>query len=311
MNTNANLPTADMNIEDYEDKAVKRSKIAKGIGLAAGGVGIGLAANSAYGATIGGSDHVDVPIDAEEMAKGAEIGEDVEPVAEAPAQQAPQYIYIEKPAPAPVEEPEEATDLEWEETTNYFIDGEKVMSVEEGKLNGHDVMLIDSDADGHADILAYDANNNHIYEDDEIIELSASDNIHMGNDTAHVTDVHHDGYIFYDDTHEEELYVDNRDDTHQIHNNFEDEKTGEEYHGDFAEHNPDYNPNADLDYGHGNGYLAENYGYDSDDEYGNYHAGLQDVEMEDNVVSQPDMADATDMDDDSFDSMMESEEFLG
>lgn len=310
MNTNANLPTTDMNIEDYEDKAIKTSKIAKGLGLAAAGAGVALAANSAYAATTDGPATVDVPIDADELAKGAEIGEDVEPVAEAPAQTTTQYVYVEKPAPAPVEEHDDSSDLQWEETTNYFMDGEKVMTVEEGKLNGHDVMLVDSDADGHADILAYDVNNNHIYEEDEIVQLTPQDNIHMGNETAHVTDVHHEGYVFYDGNHEENYaYV--NEEPHHIHNNFEDEKTGEEYHDDFAEHNPDYNPSADIDYGHGNDYLAENYGYDNDGQYGNYHAGIDGMDTDDNVMPQPDMADTADMGDDSFDSMMDSEEFLG
>lgn len=311
---NTNLPTTDMNIEDYEDQAIKKSKLAKGIGIAAAGAigGGAIAAGTTYAATLGGDDPIDVPLNADEMAIGAEVGEEIAPVAEEPAQPATQpttqYVYIEKAAPEHNSETEKSSDLVWEETTNYYVDGEKVMSIEEGQLDGHNFMLIDSNADGSADVLAYDVNNNHIYEENEVVELSRFDNIRMGNPTAHVSDIHHDPYIFP----EEQIlgpYAYNEE-PHQIHNNFEDEKTGEDYHGDFAENNPDYNPNANMDYGQGEQYLAENYGYDGGDS-GNYHAGLNEVEMEDNVASQPDMADASDMSNDSFDSMMESEEFLG
>lgn len=308
---NTNLSTTDMNIEDYEDQAVKKSKLAKGIGIAAAGVfgGAAIAGGTTYAATLGEDDPIDMPLNADEMAMGAEVGEEIAPVAEEPSQSTPQYIYIEKSVPEPEPEPENSSDLVWEETTNYYIDGEKVMSVEEGKLDGHDVMLIDSNADGHADILAYDANNNHVFEENEIVELSPLDNIHMGNSTAHVSDIHHDPY-FFPENPVEQPYAYTEDEPHQIHNNFEDEKTGEDYYGDFAENNPDYNPNANMDYGQGEEYLAENYEYDGGD-YGNYHAGINENEMEPNVAAQPDLADASEVSDDSFDSMMESEEFLG
>lgn len=307
---NTNLPTNDMNIEDYEDQAIKKTKLAKGVGIAAAGAvgGAAIAAGTTYAATLGGDDPIDVPLTADEMAMGAEIGEGIEPVAEEPEKPSAQYIYIEKPAPTPQHEEESEPEVIWEETTNYYIDGEKVASIEEGKIDGHDVMIVDSNADGHADILAYDVNNNHIYEENEIVQLTPLDNIHMGNPTAHVSDIHHDPYFFPEDVIEQP-YAYNEHEPHQIHNNFEDEKTGEEYSGDFAENNPDYNPHANLDYGSNEQYLAENYGYDGGDQ-NNYHASLNEME-EDNVASQPDLAEASDSYDDSFDSMMDSEEFLG
>lgn len=307
---NTNLTTTGMNIDDYEDQAVKKSNLAKGIGIGVAGAvgGAAITAGTTYAATTGDSDVLDEPLTAEEMAKGAEVGEEIEPVAQAPAQQATQQTVKETPAQPEEEKP---SDMIWEETTNVYVGGEKVMSMEEGKIDGHDVMIIDSDADGHADFLAYDANNNHVYEDDEIVKLTPLDNIHMGHATAHEREIHHDGYFFGDDTQEED-YAYNQSSTNHIHNNFEDEKTGEEYSRDFAENNPDYNPNADVDYDNNEQYLAENYSYDGG-EHGNSQAGLglKDVEDEDNVASQPDMADSTDMMDDSYDSMMNSEEFLG
>lgn len=304
---NTNLPTTDMNIEDYEDQAVKKSKLAKGIGIAAAGAvgGAAIVAGTTYAANVGEDDTLDVPLTADEMIPGAQIGEEIEPEPETPAQPTTQYVYIEKPAPEP--EPEKEPEIVWEETNNYYVDGEKIGSTEEGSYDGHDIMIADIDGDGHADYLAYDANNNHRYEVDEIISLTPQDNIHMGSHTAHTNNHHYDSDLAYIGEEPSGDYIYANNEPHQIHNNFEDEKTGEDYYGDFAENNPDYNPHADMDFGSNDQYLAENYDYDG----GNYHAGLNEIEEESNVAEQPDLADATDSYDDSYDSMMESEEFFG
>lgn len=313
---NTNLTTNDMNIEDYEDQAIKKSKIAKGIGIAAAGAvgGAAIAAGTAYATGINGKDVLDEPLNAEEMAKGAEVGEEFQPVEETPAQPTTQYVYVEKPEPEPEIEVENEPEVTWDETTEYYIGDEQVLKTEEGTIDGHNFMIADVDADGKADVLAYDLNNNKEYEENEIVELKSTDNIYMGNQTAHTTAKH------YEDPYADpwnpglaegqQPYAYNEQPSHQIHNNFEDEKTGEEYHGDFAEGNPDYNPRADVDYGSNEQYLAENYSYDGGDN-GSYHAGISEVETEENVASQPDLAEASEAGDDSFDSMMESEEFLG
>lgn len=317
---NNSVKTNDMNIEDYEDQAIKRSKLAKGIGIAVGGAvgGAAIAAGTTYAANTSGNEILDEPLSADEMAQGAEVGEDIESVEETPVKPTTQYVYVEKVEPEPEPEPElEPTpEVTWDETTNYYIGDEKVMSAEEGTIDGHNFMILDADADGKADVLAYDLNNNNMYEENEIVELTPEDNVMMGNMTAHTTDNHYDSWFQEPETVEESYayneqpYVYNEEPSHQIHNNFEDEKTGEEYHGDFAEDNPDYNPYADVDYGGNEQYLAENYSYDSNNN-DSYHASMNEIEFEDNVAEQPDMADASEMTDDSLDSMMGSEEFLG
>lgn len=303
---NTNLPTTDMNIEDYEDQAIKKSKLAKGIGIAAAGAvgGAAIVAGTTYAANAGEDDTLDVPLTAEEMIPGAQIGEEIEPEPETPAQPTTQYVYIEKSEPE--HETEKEPDIVWEETNNYYVDGEKIGSIEEGTYDGHDIMIADIDGDGHADYLAYDANNNHHYDVDEIIALTPQDNIHMGSPSATTNNHHYDSDLAYIGEEPSGDYIYANNESHQIHNNFEDEKTGEDYYGDFAENNPDYNPHADLDFSSSDQYLAENYEYDG----GNYHASLNEIE-ESNVAEQPDLADNTDSYDDSFDSMMESEEFLG
>ena len=99
-----------------------------------------------------------------------------------------------------------------------------------------------------------------------------------------------------------------------IHNNFEDEKTGESYRGDYAENNPDYNNHADVDY-ESKEYLAENDKYDTND--GNYSASMDDnadtYTAEDYVEEETaeDNYTAEVEEDSSYDEMMGGEEFLG
>lgn len=215
---NNNFTKADMNIEDYEDQAVKKSKLAKGIGTAAAGAvgGAAIGAGTTYAANAGDDDPFDLPISADEMAQGAEFGDELQPEEEIvveetiqpAAQHSTQYAHVERHTPSP-------------EPAHEYIDTPEV--VWEDEVSGEDT------------------------NDDEVVMPS----------------------------------VEEKDESlREIHNNFEDEKTGEKYSGDFAEDNPDYNPRANVDYN-------------------------------DNEEHQQDMADASDMEDESYDSIMDSEEMFG
>ena len=63
----------------------------------------------------------------------------------------------------------------------------KDSSIEEGTINGHKFAIADGDGDGVADLLAVDSNGNNRFDQDEFMQLSESDNIHMGHETAQVT----------------------------------------------------------------------------------------------------------------------------
>lgn len=292
-----NYKTNEMNIEDYEDKATKRSKLAKGLGIAAGAVGIGAASSfTTYAATSDGASDVDGSLTADDMMHGAEVGNEIQPVEETT-----QNVYVQTAAPAPqaaAPVAEQEPEIVWEETTNYYNGDDKVMSIEEGTIDGHKFMLADIDGDERGDLLAIDLNDNGEFEADEVQGLSLADNVPMGHKTAHVTEEHYAWNPQEPDYHDQYAYNDATD--HQIHNNFEDEKTGEEYHSDYAENNPDYNPHANVDY------TAETADFD---ETGEYQASIDG--MEENVADQPDLADASDADFDSFDSHIDSDEFLG
>lgn len=306
MNTKGTNPG--MNVEDYEDMAVKNSNTAKrvaaGAALFAGGAVV--AGGAAYAATNPGPAPEPIQeLTTDDIVKGAEAGSTEEtPVVEEHVTE--KVVYVEKP----VEEPKEPT-VTWDETTNVYVDGEKVASVEEGTYDGHRFALTDVDGDGDAEVLAIDLNNNGKYEEYEKTYFSDSDNVRMGHETAHANN-----HYFYEtesgELVEDPNYVAQNEEV--IHNNFEDEKTGEAYRGDYAENNPDYNNRADVDY-ESKEYLAENDKYDTND--GNYSASMDDnadtYTAEDYVEEETaeDNYTAEVEEDSSYDEMMGGEEFLG
>lgn len=305
------------NIDDYEDMAVQKSNVAKRVaaGAAVFVGGAAVAGGAAYAATQPSEGEDSVPLTAEDVVNGADVTSEyqAEPVVEQPTE-----IVVEKPVEKPsVEEPEKSS-VTWDETTNYYVGDDKVMSVEKGTVDGHKFSLMDIDGDGHADLLAVDVDNNGQFDDNEVVTYTEEDHIHMGHQTARVTEQHYNSVDDITPNYDGQNYV-AQNQTHQedaIHNNFEDEKTGESYHGDYAENNPDYNPNVDGDNGNDN-YLAENDSYEQN-ENDNYSAGMEDdsylaeaepYEQDDNVENYTAEADVDP--NDSFDSMMNSEEFLG
>ena len=284
MNKNGTNPG--MNVEDYEDMAVQKSNAAKRIlvGGAAFVGGAAVAGGAAYAATQSTAPSVDETLTAEDVVSGAEAGSEyapAEPEAQEPqAAQAThttsthtttERIYVVEQPAADVkgEEPQngEESPVSWDETTHYYADGEKLMSVESGTVQGHDFKVFDTDNDNLAEVVAIDTNDNGIFEQDEIITMTDADDFRMGHETAKVTNEHYsseelDKYSF-PDGHDEQVFAQNGK---VIRNNFEDEKTGDSYYGDFAENNPDYNPQGNVNsYDAKDSYLAENDSYHTED----------------------------------------------
>lgn len=308
------------NIDDYENMAVQKSNVAKR--MAAGAAvfvgGAAVAGGAAYAATQPSDTEESTPLTTEDVVNGADVTSKYQPetVAEQPTTE--KVVVVEKHVEKPSVEETEKSSVTWDETTNYYVGDEKVISVEEGTVDGHKFALMDINGDGHADLLAVDVDNNGRFDDNEVVTYTDEDHVHMGHQTAHVTEQHYNSVDDITPTYDGQNYV-AQNQTHQedvIHNNFEDEKTGESYHGDYAENNPDYNPNVDGDNGNDN-YLAENDSYGQNDN-DNYSAGMEDdsylaetesYEQDDNVENYTAEADVDT--NDSFDSMMNSEEFLG
>lgn len=261
-----------MNVDDYENMAVQKSnnakRVAAGAALFVGGAAV--AGGAAYAAT--GHDTPDViddsPLTAEDVVEGGNVGNDYQP--EVHNETTERVVYVEKheePSHDQNSEQTNETQVTWDEKTVVYEDGNVVGSFESGTIQGHNFALFDVDGDNHADYLAIDADGNGQFDDNEIVKYDVSDHVHMGHETAHTKEIHNNNQYIVEDGGED--IARNDDDREIIHNNFEDEKTGESYNGDYAENNRDYNPNADMDsYGNSDNYLAENDRYDGyDDSY--------------------------------------------
>lgn len=334
MNTNGTNPG--MNVDDYENMAVQKSNTAKrvatGAALLVGGAAV--AGGAAYAtADHGNQPNPDETLTPEDIIDGANTGQSDEVVEESQPQQVTErVVYVEKDVePEPQPETEQDPSVTWDDkTVVYDASGNVVASSESGTVEGKNFTLMDIDGDDHADFLAVDVDGNGQYDDNEISKLDVSDHVHMGHETAHTKEIHN-GSTMFDEPAEDPHYVAQNDPEHTIHNNFDDEKTGESYSDDYAENNPDYNPNADMNDYSENNYLAENDSYDEVDESYSAEANTEYLAESDGYDKEPEenyMAEAQDEDeplessadynedytadaDDAYDTMMGAEEFIG
>lgn len=133
-----------------------------------------------------------------------------------------------------------ADDLDIEVTESGVIfdsEGNIDRTVDAGTIEGKDFMVVDYDLNGRGDVLAYDANGNGRFEADEVVSLDNKTyemgqgkefNLYAENERGEVVRLN-DG-----------LYHADNDPIGDIHNDFDDEKTGDYYRGDLAENNRDY-----------------------------------------------------------------------
>lgn len=259
----------DFQLEELESAAVKKSNNAKraaAIGAAMAGSG----AVGAAGATIvnnmtGGEQNPEDVLSPEDIESGAQVGADQvqAPQAEQPEQAAPvaktppaaQQPHHEEPA-QPQPQPGDDVDISFDKTTHIYDENNELLATtEEGTLEGKSFTLIDVDGDMNADVLAYDADGNHYYSENEIVMLSESDQIAMGNPTSQ----HEDVWVAVNEPVEPDPFEEPLDpfdiedekelaDNEDIHNDFEDEKTGESYSHDYAENNENYNNDGDVEH---------------------------------------------------------------
>lgn len=244
------MTNEDYQLEELENAAVNKSNNAKRIAAAAGLLATGGAAG--YAATNIPAGEVEEPME-------SLTEEDLESVADTGANQVqepevkPQPVQHQTQPATPVQPTppaQDEVDVSFDKTTHYYDENNNlVMTTEEGTVNGQQFKLVDVDGDMRADILAYDADGNGVINEDEIVELSGKDQIAMGHATAQhddqfiaIHDPEPEPYIEPYDINEEKDYADNT-----IHNDFEDEKTGETYSHDYAENNDDYN-NGDVEH---------------------------------------------------------------
>lgn len=301
---NANKTNTGMNVDDYENLAVQNSNVAKrvAVGSAVFLGGAAVAGGAAYAANH--AENTETPLTEDDLLSGAEVGSDYAPVEETTtAATTTEQVVVEKPVVVTESEDTANPEITWDETTNYYAGDEKAMSIEQGTVDGHKFALIDVDGDEHADYLVVDMNDNGKIDEGEVVQYSHSDHVHMGHSTAHVTDHHYDGGFDINGNNDPNLVARNNI---GIHNDFEDEKTGESYYGDFAENNPDYNSRASLNDFDNTGSVAEN-----EISQGPTADGMDDIHNDANDLAQNDTVVEEETDEpDAYDSMMGGEEFL-
>lgn len=257
----------DYTLEELENSAVKKSTMAKRAVLGVGLLGAGAA--TAYGANRMAS-HDDTDTDdkvtEEELSAAAKAGAVENNTATAhttaqttqATQAAPEpetinvHHYVHQAEP---EQPTAEDDVSFD-TTTHFVDenGNVVATVDSGTLGGKAFQVVDLDGDGYGDVLGYDANGDGKLQENELTELDGK-TYQMGHGEHHrdlsmetgepVENVH--GGVQNDPN-----------DIADIRNDFQEEKSGEEYHDDLAE-------------------LAKEAGdYDNRAEVGHYTAGMED-----------------------------------
>lgn len=224
---NANNPINPASLDEYENLAVKNSnnakRIAAGAAIFAGGAAV--AGGASYAMTTENANQT--PLTEMDVTAGADVAsayhEEVEQT----------HTKVVKVQPQAEPKPEPESEFEWNEEKNIYVDGEKVTSIETGKYEGHNFAIIDDDGNGLANHAMIDMNDNGSFESNEVVEFTDYDAVRMGNHAPKVNN----HYFQTSALNKEE----------DINNDFADEKTGEEYHDDLAENNPDYNPNGMID----------------------------------------------------------------
>ena len=160
-------------------------------------------------------------------------------------------------------------EIEYKETTYYYDDeGNLVKGMDMGTYDGKLFAIVDHDGDRHGDAMWYDKNGDGDVSDDEFYDISGS-NLTIGT---------HGGRQLYVNANTGEKidyvptpdYNPHGDSLADIHNDFDDEKSGEEYRDDLAQNNQDYRNHEDVH------------------QYDEYHAG---VETDEPLVAEEDSID--------------------
>lgn len=287
----------DYQLEEMENAAVNKSKNLKR-GLVAGAAVLGVGGATAYGAThMNGGEEEVAPLTSEDLIEGAEAG--AENIVEETHQTTGHIVTNEVHHTYVVENFDDVTnpgeehqlDVNVEESSILFDDeGNVITTIDAGTIDGKDFMVLDTDLNGKGDVLAYDVNNNGVYEDNEILKLD-NDTYEMGqgkNFHAYAQDEEGNVVEVYGDD-----MAQNDKGTTGIHNDFDDEKTGEYYHDDLADNNQDYNNhdgeqyNASMGEYEGDLYAQVDEKYDVEETQDDLYAGNFEEEVTDYGYVEP------------------------
>lgn len=282
----------DYQLDEMENAAVDKSRNLKR-GLVAGAAVLGVGGTAAFGATKIAGTQMDSEeaseLTQEDLLAGADAAVET-PDAQQPVQTTENvHVYIHE-AETAATEPDEI-DLNVEESAIlYDEDGYIVGTYDAGKIDGRDFVVIDNDLNGKGDVLAYDANGNGLFEENEIVTIDNRTydmgqgkefNIYAQNGSGDFVKIN-----------EAPVFTAQRDDLADIHNDFEDEKTGEYYRGDLAENNRDYindgaeQYSAGMDHTEGDVYAEVDSKYDGSEAYGGNN-GISDTANDNYAYEEP------------------------
>jgi hypothetical protein len=263
----------DYQLEELENSAVKKSKLAKRAAVSAALLGTGAASAMAAEQFSHGSTENANPdaLTEDDLQSGAEMGAVDSEVLDNQSQPEPantstqtQEIHVyhhydnppqvdpepqPEPQPDPQPEPqsENSDEIEFESTTLlYDNDGNLVAQVDKGNIGDSDFAVLDLDADGKGDYLLYDENHDGEYQENEVSKLEGDFDYTMGQGK----EVHHvnieTGKEIYP-PQVEHVDINKEDGIDDITNDFAEEKAGEDYSEDLAENTPDYQNDGDVD----------------------------------------------------------------
>lgn len=239
----------DYQLDEMENAAVNKSKnLKRGLAVGAGVLGAGGATALAADALINADTNDAEELTGDDLMAGAEVVENsAAPVESVTVNHHVNHHVVQHPEVIDDEfVPEPELDVQITETAVLLDEDGNIMSAyDAGKIDGKDFVVIDSDLNGKADILAYDENGNGIYEDHEITQLDNSTyQIGQGDDfKVYAQDPAGNMHIIHEEPNQP-FYAENAYDNNSvdgINNDFHDQKDGEFYHNDFADNNPDYN----------------------------------------------------------------------
>lgn len=235
----------DYQLEEMENSQIKKAGAAKKAAILAAG-GLGLTTTGAFAADRLGDmtndESTEGVLTEDDLIHGADAASLEEPAPAAPAP-APAAPVAQAPAPEPVQPIHDPEVIAGESGIAFDADGNLVAQYDSGTVDGDQYVVMDTDFNGKGDLIAIDVNHNGQIENNEIVALDNQSYI-MGtpNNVVIIDDVDSQ----YPDPHP--ITQPDVTDIDDIHNDFFDETTGEEYRQDLADNNPDYNNHGDTDY---------------------------------------------------------------
>lgn len=243
----------DYQLDEMENAAMEKRKNLKR-GLVAGTAVLGAGGTAAIAAAPiinpdPNPEEVEVILTDDDLLAGANAGAEDQPQQETDSTQQTttqtvnetREFVIERVETQVIHEPNVSVD---ETAVFYDENGDVMMMADQGTIDGVQWIAVDKDLNGKADYIGIDENQNGIIEENEIYAMDnqsfdvGKGNMFAGYSRAADGQFHKDYEV---DNHLGKHVAYNEGQQEDIHNDWDDERSGERYHDDLAENNIDYN----------------------------------------------------------------------